>query len=73
MDIMPQMFELLIALFGFVVTIVGISLKAGRTLQKLDNVIEDVKSLKTEVKEIDRRVTILETKFAEIEKKLPVI
>lgn len=62
----------LIPVFGVVVTIAGISLKAGRILQKLDNVIEDVKSLKTEVKDIDRRLTIMETRFEEHDKKHPV-
>jgi hypothetical protein len=55
-----------------IVTVVGLSLKAGRILQKLDNVIEDVKSLKTEVKDIDRRLTIMETRFEEHDKKHPV-
>lgn len=49
------MFDL-IAVFGVVVTIAGISLKAGRTLQKLDYVTE--------------RITVLETKLADIEKNL---
>jgi hypothetical protein len=59
MDIMFHMFDL-IPVFGVVVTITvavaGISLKAGRTLQKLDYVTE--------------RVTVLETKLADIEKNL---
>ena len=32
----------LIPVFGIVVTIAGISLKAGMIIQKLDNVIDDV-------------------------------
>jgi len=31
-------------------------------LQKLDYVLEDVKDIKGDLKELDRRVTILETK-----------
>jgi peptidoglycan hydrolase CwlO-like protein len=57
----------LIPVFGAVIAIVSISLKAGRILQKLDNVIEDVKELKQEVKEIkaelkehSKRLTALE-------------
>ncbi len=49
-----------------VVAIAGISLKAGRILQKLDNVIEDIKGLKG----YRVRLTILETKCAEHEKSL---
>jgi hypothetical protein len=47
------------------VTIVGISLKAGMILQKLDNVVEDGKDIKAEIKDLDRRLTILETKSTE--------
>ena len=50
----------LIPVFGIVVTIAGISLKAGMILQKLDHVIDDVKDIKRELKELDKRVTILE-------------
>ena len=46
----------LIPVVGIVVTIVGISLKAGRELQKLDNVIEDIK--KIEQNEYGVRLTI---------------
>lgn len=53
---MLQRFDLLITVFGVVVTIAGISMKAGRTLQKLDYVTE--------------RITVLETKIAEIEENL---
>lgn len=41
--------------FGVVVAVVGISLKAGRALQNLDYVTE--------------RVTVLETKLTDVEKK----
>jgi len=51
----------LIPVFGIVVTIAGISLKAGMIIQKLDNVIDDVKDIKGNLKDIDRRLTILET------------
>jgi len=50
----------LIPVFGLVVTVAGISLKAGMILQKLDHVIDDVKDIKRELKELDKRVTLLE-------------
>ncbi len=62
----------LIPIFGAVVTIAGISLRAGRILQKLDNVIEDVKELKAELKEHGERIVALETKVNAIEKRLAV-
>ncbi len=52
----------LIPIFGVVVTIAGISLKAGRILQKLDNVIDDVKEIQAELKAYERRITTLENK-----------
>ncbi len=42
----------LIPVFGVVVTIAGISLKAGMILQKLDHVVEDVAELKRDMKEV---------------------
>lgn len=53
----------LIPIFGVVVTIAGISLKAGRILQKLDSVIDDVKETKVELKAHERRITTIETKI----------
>lgn len=53
----------LIPIFGVVVTIAGISLKSGRILQKLDSVIDDVKEIKDELKNHDRRITTIETKI----------
>ncbi|VVB95098.1 Uncharacterised protein [uncultured archaeon] len=47
-----------------IVTIAGLSLKAGRILQKLDYLIDDVKNIKTDLKELDKRITVLETKIA---------
>ncbi len=46
-----------------IVTIAGLSLKAGRILQKLDYLIEDVKNIKSDLKELDKRVTVLETRL----------
>jgi hypothetical protein len=46
-----------------VVTIAGISLKAGRILQKLDSVINDVKEIKNELKDYSGRITALEAKL----------
>lgn len=52
-----------------VVTVAGLSFKAGQILQKLNHVVDDVKELKQDVKEIkaelkdhDKRLIILETK-----------
>ena len=54
----------LIPIFGAVVTIAGISFKAGQILQKQDNNTEDIKAIKTELKDLDKRVIVLETKIA---------
>ena len=58
-----------IPVIGAIVTIVGISIQVGKILQKLDYVITEVRELKQDVKEIkielkdhDKRVTVLETK-----------
>jgi len=52
-----------------VVTVAGLSFKAGQILQKMNRVIDDVKELKHDVKEIkaelkdhDKRLIVLETK-----------
>lgn len=58
----------LIPIFGVVVTIAGISLKAGRILQTLDGVINDAKEIKNELKDYSRRLTALEAKLDTIEK-----
>ncbi len=60
----------LIPVFGAVVTIIGISLKAGRLLQKPDNVIEEVMSTKTDLKEHSERIAVIENKVTGIEKRL---
>ncbi len=44
-----------------IVTIAGLSFKAGKIIQKLDQVIEDVKEIKNELKDHDKRITALET------------
>jgi len=60
-----------IPVMGAIVTIVGISIQVGKILQKLDYVIHEVHELKQDVKEIkielkdhDKRLTVLETKIA---------
>jgi hypothetical protein len=58
----------MIPVFAAVVTIASIGLKIGRLLQKMDNIIEDVKQIKIELKDHDKRLTVLETK-QETEKK----
>jgi len=60
----------MIPVFSAIITVAGISIKTGRILQKLDSVIEDVKNIKTELKQHGERVTVLETKVDGIEKKL---
>jgi hypothetical protein len=57
--------------------IAGLSLKAGRILQKLDYVVEEAHQLKTdmrevkaEVKEHGERIAVLETKVNTIDKRL---
>ncbi|MDL5502772.1 MAG: hypothetical protein QSU88_06100 [Candidatus Methanoperedens sp.] len=64
----------LVPVFGVVVTIVGISFKAGQILQKQNHVIGEVGELKTEMREVktdirriddlDKRISILETPIA---------
>lgn len=49
---------------GAVITIMGIGIRTGRILQKLDYVITEVETLKHDVKDLDKRVTIVETKIA---------
>jgi hypothetical protein len=61
----------MIPIFGGVATVAGISIKVGRVLQKLDVVIDDVDRkldvviddvdrIEDEVKQVDKRVTMLE-------------
>jgi len=56
-----------------VVTVAGLSFKAGQILQKLNHVVDDVKELKQDVKGIkaelkdhEKRLIILETKVIKI-------
>jgi len=68
----------LVPVISAIIGIIGISFKAGRILQKLDYVIDEVHGLKQEVKEIkielkymDKRVTVLEIKIAGSNQKNP--
>jgi len=54
------------------ITILSIGLKAGRILQKLDNVIDAVEKLNNNVKEHDKDIMELKHKVAQIEKRLAV-
>ncbi|MCZ7403064.1 MAG: hypothetical protein O8C61_12650 [Candidatus Methanoperedens sp.] len=61
----------LVPVISAIIGIIGISFKAGRILQKLDYVIDEgnelkqeVKEMKIELKDIDKRVIVLETKIA---------
>ncbi len=58
----------MIPVFSAIITVAGISIKTCRMLQKLDNVIEDVKNMKTELREHCNRIVIIETKIDGIEK-----
>lgn len=60
----------LVPVISAIIGIVGISFKAGKILQKLDNVTDsvqelkqDVKEIKAELKDLDKRVTVVETKI----------
>lgn len=53
----------LIPVFGVVVTIAGISFKAGQILQQLDYNTQDIKEIRTELKDMNNRLIILETKM----------
>jgi len=68
----------LVPVISAIIGIIGISFKAGRILQKLDYVIDEVhglkqevKEIKTELKDLDKRVTVLETKIAGSNQKNP--
>jgi len=61
----------LVPVISAIIGIIGISFKAGKIIQKLDYVIDEVHELKQEIKEIkielkdmDKRVTVVETKIA---------
>jgi len=47
-----------------VVTVAGISFKAGQILQKLNHNTEDIKEIRIELKDLDKRVIIIETKIS---------
>jgi len=49
---------------GAVVTIMGIGIQIGRVLQKLEYNIAEGEKLKQDFKDLDKRVTVLETKIA---------
>ena len=51
----------MIPAFGVVVTIAGISLKAGRIIQKLDNVVDDINDLKKDFREIKAELNVMST------------
>ncbi len=61
----------LVPVISAIIGIIGISFKAGQIIQKLDYVIAEVhelkqetKEIKTELKDMDKRVTVIETKNA---------
>ncbi len=58
----------LVPVISAIIGIVGISFKAGMILQKMNRVVEEVKSIRTELKDIDRRVTILENSTVRLTK-----
>jgi hypothetical protein len=54
----------LVSYAGAIVSLMSVGIKTGRILQKLDYVIAEVDKLKQDVKDHDKRLTVLETKFA---------
>lgn len=54
----------MIPIYGAVTTVVAISLKIGKILQRLEQVIKDVGNIQLEVKDIDKRVIAIETKVS---------
>jgi len=51
---------------GAIVSLMSIGIKIGRILQKLDYVIVEVEKLKQEVKDHEKRLTVLETRILNI-------
>ncbi len=62
----------LVPVISAIMGIAGISFKAGMILQKLDTVVEDVKGIKTELKEHNKEITGIKFTIADIEKRLAV-
>ncbi len=60
----------LVPVISAIIGIVGISFKAGKILQKLDNVIELADKLDKRVISLEHRVTVIETKVDSKEKGL---
>lgn len=51
----------LVSYTGAVISLMGLGIKIGRILQKLDYVIAEVDKLKPDAKDHDKRITVLET------------
>jgi len=58
----------LVPVISAIIGIIGISFKAGQILQRLDGNTEDIKEIKTELKEITKRLIILESTTVRITK-----
>lgn len=58
----PEWIEQL-PIIGAIVAILSMGLKAGRILQKLDYVIEKVDGFEIIVKDLEKHITIIETKI----------
>ncbi|MDD5616168.1 MAG: hypothetical protein PHH85_08210 [Candidatus Methanoperedens sp.] len=58
----------LIPIFGGVVTIVAVSLKIGRLLQKIDNAIEDMEDIKKDINQIKSQLNEVEKRLIILEK-----
>jgi hypothetical protein len=52
-----------------IITIAGLSFKAGQIIQKLNYVIDDVTKIKAELKDLDKRITVLESTTLKIPEK----
>ncbi len=51
---------------GAIVSLMSIGIKIGRILQKMDYVIVEVEKLKDDVKDHEKRLTVLETRILNV-------
>lgn len=62
----------MLPLAGFIIAIAGISVKIGRTLEKIDNMLTAINRLETNAISAENRLTALESLIATILKKIGV-
>jgi len=56
----------LLSYAGAIVSLMSVGIKIGRILQKMDYVIMEVEKLKDDVKDHEKRLTVLETRILNI-------